>query len=317
MTSCRPRGAALSSCAPMRPGKEGSCAAGAGTPARLVLAAGVCMWCRGGLIAPGIVVFRDLGLCRAQHLCPCSCASQVVASDSMRSKLQLLQRGLAAAGQLPVVASPPPLRRSSSSSSTTSTSSSSSGGGGSALGGSGAADEGVRVVGSWREFWLSEEWGRMVQIHSSLTDRGFATLGTQVGAWLSSVCACAEGSGHAPLAALAGQTLGTGRGWRPWSRALGRSERNTLGGAAGRPLAGERPRAIRAPAARAAAPVPGNHARHPAAPPNRETPPPLPTRAGGGGGAVGTGDQLAAAGAGRHHRRVAWGQQQHDRLPDR
>lgn len=92
------------------------------------------------------------------HPIPCTLripnAPQVATSDSMRSKLDVLQRALAALGQLPEITGPGQQRQQGSSS------------------GDGAV--------TWREFWRSEEWGRVVEAHTRLSDRGFATLGTQV-----------------------------------------------------------------------------------------------------------------------------------------
>ncbi|KAI8471784.1 MAG: ADP-ribosylation/Crystallin J1 [Monoraphidium minutum] len=165
---------------------------------------------------------------------------QVATSQAMTSKLDLLHRSLAALGQLPRVDGPAPLRRSSSS----------GGGGASSSGASGGGGEGGPAVGSWREFWRSAEWGRMVETHNLLTRHGFATLGTQavaVALWAlvtnwsrpqqAVVIAASLGGSSSTTAALTGAFAGAlhGSAWLPerWWDALGESgaERRVRDGA--------------------------------------------------------------------------------------
>jgi len=152
--------------------------------------------------------------------------AQITTTDEMRSKLTLIRTSLQLVGQLPLI--PSTKSPSPSSAAPTSSSSSSSGGGGAA-------------VCSWREFWQSDAWGRMVQTHHSLTDRGYATLGTQavaVAVWAlvtnwrqpqqAVVIAASLGGSSGTTAALAGGFAGAMHGSRwildRWWEAMGEGE---------------------------------------------------------------------------------------------
>lgn len=145
-------------------------------------------------------------LCQALHaaaLTPChphpplpGAHPQVVTTDDMRAKLALLRSRLATLGQLPLVPDATAPGASSS--------------------GSSAAAGGVA---SWREFWQSDAWGRVVDTHNLLTHHGFATLGTQAAAvalWAlivnwrqpqqAVVIAAALGGNSSTAGALTGET---------------------------------------------------------------------------------------------------------------
>jgi hypothetical protein len=124
----------------------------------------------------------------------------------MRQKLALLRSSLAALGQLPLIPSPfPSLSRSSS------------GGSASSSGSGSTSSSGGGAPASWREFWQTGEWGRVVEVHNKLSQHGFATLGTQavaVAVWAlvtnwrhpqqAVVVAASLGGNSSTTAALAG-----------------------------------------------------------------------------------------------------------------
>ena len=140
----------------------------------------------------------------------------LAATDDLKGKLALVRGCLAAVGQLPAI-----------------------GGGDGSSGGSGGSGSGAGPT--WREFWASEAWGRLVDAHSRAARHGFATLAPQALAaallalatsWRDPrqavVIAASLGGASASTAALTGMLAGAlhGCAWVPdrWWDAMGEAE---------------------------------------------------------------------------------------------